>query len=163
MCRRGYFLPLFVFVFVFLPYPVYSQQEEEIIVFSGYYSRQGNDGELAEVTGKSQYIRFYPGERIIRLYIPYPYSKTVGPDSIRQLFEVVRATTTGSAYIRDDFGVLDQDILAHTDSIKVLDGEIKFDCSNSAPCEIRFSGESMKIIKPGIVKQHIVNYDLISD
>ena len=41
-------------------------------IYSGYYSREQNYGELARASGKSHYIRFYPENRIVRLLIPFP-------------------------------------------------------------------------------------------
>ncbi len=128
------------------------------IVYSGYYSRQGNDGKMAEMSGKSHYVKFYPGNRVIRLYIPYPYSKQLTPSTISKVFKVVNSETTGNAYIRDTFGLLTKPIIAHLDVYRIVDGQVMFDCGSSAPCVIEFTDDAINVIKRGIVKDHVIKY-----
>ncbi len=141
------------------PGVAFSQQEEaDIIVYSGYFSRQGNNGKMAEISGYSHYVKFYPNNRIIRLFIPYPYSKGITPDVIREVFSTVNRETTGSAYIRDTFGLLDKPVVAHLDVVRRVDGQIMFDCGDATPCTIEFPDDSMQVIKRGVVKDHVMDY-----
>ncbi|GJL81352.1 MAG: hypothetical protein DHS20C01_09860 [marine bacterium B5-7] len=158
-------LLLFVIVFTgsVFAQDTHAQDDNNALITSGYFVREGNDSDLAELSGANQYIRFFSKNRIVRLYIPYPYSAEVSADAIRKVFESVSAQTTKSAYIRGDFGILDEAIVAHIDKVKTIDGRVMFDCSLSAPCEIIFSDNEMIIMNPGIVKKLEVHYRLVPD
>lgn len=132
-------------------------------IYSGYYSREQNDGELARTSGKSHYIRFYSENRVVRLIVPYPYSKTLNADTIRKVLDIAANKTIGSAYLSDTFGVLDEKVVAHLDSIRLIDDIYYYDCGVAVPCKIEFADKSMNIIQKGIVKEHVTAYDLVPD
>ncbi len=140
-----------------------GQEKEDVVVYEGYFSRQGNNGKMAEMSGFSHYVKFYPNNRVIRLYISYPYSKQVSPEVISKVFKKVSGQTTGNAYIRDTFGLLDKPIVAHLDVFRRIDGEIKFDCGASAPCTIEFLDGLIQVVKKGIVKDHIIKYEHVNE
>ncbi|MDH3695528.1 MAG: hypothetical protein OER96_13265, partial [Gammaproteobacteria bacterium] len=112
---------------------------------------------------KSHYIRFYPENRVVRLIVPYPYSTTLNADTIRKVFDIAASQTIGSAYISDTFGVLDEKIVAHLDSIRLIEDIYYFDCGVAVPCRIDFADEGMNIIEKGLVKEHVTAYDLVPD
>jgi len=130
---------------------------------SGYYSREQNDGELARASRTSHYIRFYPDNRVVRLLIPFPYPTTLTPDTIRKVFHKASQETTGSAYISGTFDLLDEKIVAHLDFIRRIDGDVMFDCDRAVPCRMEFDESSMRIIKKGLVKDHVTSYQFIPD
>ncbi len=130
---------------------------------SGYFEREGNEGELALVTGMSEFVRLYPGWRIARLYIPFPYAASVSPETVRRVFETVHATTTGSAYLRGDFGVLEEEAIAHLDTLKHVDEKLLFDCGRPAPCVVEISRDELVVVTPGVVKDKEVHYRLVPD
>lgn len=132
-------------------------------VYSGYYSREGNDGKMAQTSGNNQYVKFYSEKRIIRLYIPYPYSKTVTSEAINKAFGASKKETTGSAYIKGKFGVMDEMIVAHLDFYHWVNNQVMFDCGKPKPCKVIFNDKSMTVIKPGIVLEHKINYSLVKD
>ena len=131
-------------------------------IYSGYYSREGNNEQMAETSGNNQYIRFYPGKRIIRLYVPYPYSKTVKSDVISRAFNLAMKETTGSAYIKNKFG-MDKLIVAHLDFFHLVEGQVMYDCGKPKPCRVIFDNNSITVIKPGIVLEHKIRYALVRD
>jgi hypothetical protein len=131
-------------------------------IYTGYYSREGNDGKMALTSGNNHYIRFYPENRIIRLYIPYPYSKKVKPGAIKLAFDAAAKKSTGSAYIRDKFGVMDEPIVAHLDFFRWVDGHIMYDCGKPKPCKVLFNGGFMTVIKSGIVLEHKIRYEHVN-
>jgi hypothetical protein len=137
-----------------------AQQQEagEQDIYSGFYSREGNYGDIAKSSGNSHYIKFYPENRFVRLYIPFPYSKEVTSDAINAAFDAAVKETSGSAYIRGKFGVMQQPVIAHIDSFRRLEGQIMYDCGKARPCRIEFGNESMNEIKPGIVMEHNTPY-----
>jgi len=132
-------------------------------IYSGFYSREGNNDEMAKTSGNNHYIKFYPENRIIRLYIPFPYSKTVKPDAINIAFNTAAKKSSGSAYIKDKFGVMDELVVAHLDFFRWVDGQVMYDCGKPAPCKVMFDDSSMTVIKPGMVLEHKIRYDLVTD
>ena len=113
---------------------------------------------MAESSGHSHYIKFYPEKRIIRLYIPFPYSKTLKADVIDAVFNAAAKKTNKSAFIKDKFGLLDKRVVAHLDFVRHVKNETMYDCGKSAPCRVIFNDDSMTIIKPGIVMEHEILY-----
>ena len=137
--------------------------DAEIDVYAGYYSREGNDGDLARASRNSHYIRFFPENRVVRLVIPFPYATTVNPDDIRKVFELAAGKTSGSAYISDTFGVLDERVVAQLDSVRIIEDTRYYDCGLSTPCRIEFNETGMNIVQKGIIKDHVTAYDLVPD
>ena len=129
------------------------------VVYDGYFSREENDGKMAKLTGKSHYVKFYPDNRVIRLYIPYPYALSIKPEVMLKVFDKVNSETTGIAYIQGTFDLLDEKIIAHTDLLKRIGGELMFDCGSSAPCRIFFEDNVMKVIKKGVINDNLIHYE----
>jgi len=160
MKTSGLFLMLIVSLAV-LPLPRTALSQEASAgpdIYSGYYAREDNDGELARQSGHSHYLKFFPGNRIARLYIPYPYSTTIAPATIDAVFDEAVKQTSGSAYIRDTFGLLDRPVMAQLDFLKEINGELLFDCGSSNPCRMEFTEEGLRVIKKGIVTDHATVY-----
>ena len=130
-------------------------------IYASYYSREDNYGKEAEGSGNSHYIKFYPENRIVRLYIPFPYSKSLKPDVINAVFDTAVKKTAKSAYIRDKFGLLDKPAVAHLDMVRRIDGEVMYDCGNATPCKVIFAGDSMTVIRPGVVMNREIFYERI--
>ena len=130
-------------------------------IYSGFYSREGNNDKMAQTTGNNTYVKFYPKNRIIRLYIPYPYAKTVTPEAINKAFDTAVKKSSGSAYIRDKFGSMDKPVVAHLDSFRWVDNQVMYDCGKSSPCKVTFDEKSMTVLKPGMVVEHKINYVLV--
>jgi len=132
-------------------------------ISAGYYSREQNDGELARASGKSQFIRFYEGNRIVTLFIPYPYAATVEPAMVRQVFERAVQTTSGDAYLSNTFDLLDERATVHLDRVRLIEGGYFFDCGAAVPCRIEFTDDGMHVIRRGIVNDTTTEYDLVPD
>jgi len=130
---------------------------------AGYYSREQNDGELAKASRKSQFIRFYDSDRIVTLFIPYPYAASLEPATIREVFERAVRKTPGDAYLADTFGLLDERATVHLDRIRLIDGGYFFDCGAALPCRIEFTDDGMHVIRRGIVNDTTTEYDLVPD
>lgn len=128
---------------------------------SGFYSREGNNGDMAKASGHNEYIRFYPEKRIIRLYVPFPYAQNVAADAINRAFDAAIKETTGSAYIKSKFGVMDELSVAHLDNYRWIDNQVMYDCDKPKPCRVEFDEQHMTVIKPGMVLEHKIRYDLI--
>lgn len=132
-------------------------------IYSGYYSREGNNGKMAQTSGNNQYLKFYPENRIIRLYIPFPYAESVKPEAIKHAFNAAAKESAGSAYIRDKFTVMAEPVVAHLDFFRWVDGQVMYDCGKPRPCKVVLDDGFLTVVKPGIVLEHKIRYDLISD
>lgn len=132
-------------------------------IYTGFYSREGNNEQMAQTTGNNTYVKFYPKNRIIRLYIPYPYAQTVKPEAIHKAFENAAKKTSGIAYIRDKFGVMEEKVVASLDTFRWVDNQVMYDCGKTEPCRVTFDDKSMTVLKPGMVVAHKINYELIKD
>ncbi len=133
-------------------------------IHSGYYSRDGNDQLAAKTTGHSIYIKFYPDQWVIMLYVPYPYSLSVKPAALHQVFRNVKRKARSKSYIRGSFGVLEEKATAHIETYKMLDGDTAlFECDGLAPCRARFSGDTMELIKAGMINNHIIGFTRVDD
>ena len=132
-------------------------------IYTGFYSREGNNEQMAQTTGNNTYVKFYPKNRIIRLYIPYPYAKTVKPEAIHKAFENAAKKSSGIAYIRDKFGVMEEKVVASLDTFRWVDKQVMYDCGKTEPCRVSFDDNSMTVLKPGMVVAHKINYALVKD
>ena len=162
-----FIMPFMVFVFLISTLSNAQAQDSnqqntnQDLVYSGFFSREENDGKMARLSGKSHYMKFFPPNRIIRLFIPYPYSMTVKPEAISKVFDVVSKKSVGDAFIRGKFGIMDQDVIANLGTVKVGGETILFDCDASAPCRIIFKENTLRVIKKGILADHIIEYQYI--
>lgn len=123
------------------------------------FSREENVGKIAQMSGKSHYMKFYPPIRVIRLFIPYPYSTAVKAEAISSVFEEVSKKTVGDAFIRGKFGEMDENVIANIGTVKTGSDVILFDCESSSPCKIIFMDNSLQLIKKGILADHILDYE----
>lgn len=158
----------FIIGSLFLPGPSNAQEEQAFqkkvqspIVFSGYFSREENDGKMARLSGKSHYIKFYAPNRVIRLFVPYPYSMSVKPETISKAFQEVNKMSLNDAFIKGKFGYLEQDAIANIGKVKIKTNSILFDCDASAPCRIEFMENALRIIKKGILADHVIMFDYV--
>ena len=162
--RFSIMLTFFLFAGAFISGNSYADKPSSNVdkIYSGFFSREVNDGKMAQTSGNNHYIKFYPENRIIRLYIPYPYSKSVKPETIIKAFNSAEKKSSGSAYIRDKFGVMDELVVAHLDFYRWIDKQLMYDCGKPKPCKITFDDKFLTVIKPGIVVEHKIRYDLVN-
>ncbi|HFC53369.1 MAG TPA: hypothetical protein ENJ43_02945 [Gammaproteobacteria bacterium] len=133
-------------------------------IHSGYYSRDGNDDLAAKTTGYSIYIKFYPDQWVIMLYVPYPYSLSVDAAALHKVFRNVKREARSKSYIRGSFGVLKEEATAHIETYKMLDDDTAmFECDGMAPCRAKFSGDTMEMIKAGMINNHIIGFTRVDD
>ena len=163
-----FLLMSFVMLSLFIPGLSYAEkgravelEAENPIVFSGYFAREENDGKMARLSGKSHYMKFYAPDRVIRLFIPYPYSTSIKPETISKVFTEVNKMSVGDAYIKGKFGYLEQKVVANIGKVKSRQGITLFDCNATAPCRIEFMEDALKVIKDGILADHIIMFDYV--
>jgi hypothetical protein len=139
------------------------QLTADIDICSGYYSREGNDGGPAATTGHSIYIKFYPDQRVALLYVPFPYSKTVGAAVLHDVFKNIGERITTKSYVRGKFDLLTEDAVAHMETYETKGSRAVFECDGNAPCVVDFSTDAMMMSKSGIIGQHMIKFDHVDE
>ena len=162
-------LPNFVFanasiISVALPAVAFSQQAMNTTeIFSGHYSREGNDGSPAKAINSNIYIKLFEDQRIAMLYAPLPYASSVEPTAITKALEQAIELTKGSAYIRDKFGQFKELATAQIEKYGYLEDRLIFECGSLAPCTIKLGDGFLELIKPGVINEHIIRYNHVID
>lgn len=136
-----------------------AQHSNTVENLSGYYSRDGNNGSPSRTTRNNIYIKFFEERWIAILYIPYPSATSVESSVIGKVFQEAKKKTTGSAYLRGKFGLLEEPATVHIEKYSYLEDRVLFECGSLAPCTIRFSEDYLELIKPGIITEHIIKYN----
>ncbi len=133
-------------------------------MYSGYFYRDSDDDRVAKITGKELFLKFYPDQRVVMLYIPYPYSKSLQAETIHQVFSEVIATVKTEAYTRGEFSLLEQDALAQVEFYTSMDGgQYRFECNGTAPCRVKFADDSLEMRKAGMLNDHIIKFNRAKD
>ncbi len=141
-----------------------SQQTTETTnIFSGHFSREGNNESPAKTINSNIYIKLFKDQWIATLFIPYPYASTVKPAAITKTLEQAKSQTTTSAYMRGNFGQLTELATVHVERYGHIEDRIAFECSLLAPCTIKFGDGFLELIKPGVINEHIVRYNHVLD
>jgi len=124
----------------------------------GYYSREGNDGSPADTAGNNIYIKFFADRWLGVMFVPYPYSTQLAPPVIVQVFEAARKQVSSAALLKGKFELLEQAATLQIERYGYLEDRVVFECGALSPCTIRFDDDSLELIKPGIINEHIIKY-----
>jgi hypothetical protein len=147
-----------------VPDIAYSQLPTNTIdIYSGHFSRNGNNESPSHTINNSIYIKFFKGQWIATLYLPYPYAATVDPAIITKVLEEAKKQTIGSAYLRGKFGHLTEMATVHIEHFGYLEDRLIFECGSLAPCTIRLVDDFLELIKPGVITEHIIKYNHVFD
>lgn len=159
-----FFAPLIAAVILLTAFSSTGEAAEQIDIYSGYYSRAGNDDRAAKTTGNSIYLKFYEDLWVVMLYVPYPYSLTLKPSALNAAFEDAKRQAKSRSYIRSKFGILDEKAVAHVELYSFEeDNKVRFECDGTAPCRVIFDGDSMEMIKAGMLNEHILPFIRIDE
>ncbi len=147
-----------------VPGIVLSQQTSDSIdIYTGYFSRDGNNESPSETINNNIYLKFFQGQWIATLYLPYPYAASVNPAVINKVLEQAKKETTGGAYLRGKFGQLTELATVHIEHFGYLEDRLVFECGSLAPCTIRMVDDFLELIKPGVINEHIIKYNHVVD
>jgi len=133
-------------------------------IFEGYYSREGNGGSPTKTYKHNIYMKLYAdgGQQWVAiLHIPLPYANTVDPAVIPKVFEQIRKQVKTSAFVRDNFGYLDEKATVQFERFGYMQDQIIFECGSLAPCKIKPADGYLELIKPGMINEHIIKYNHI--
>jgi hypothetical protein len=149
---------------VTFPQVALSQQKiQSIDILSGHFSRESNNEDAAKTTNNNIYIKLYPEQWIAILYIPYPYAATVSSDTINGVFKKVKRESESGSFTRSKFDLLDEAATVHVEKYEIVKEQIQFKCGSINPCAVRFSDNYLELIKSGIINEHIVKFDHITE
>ncbi len=132
-------------------------------IYAGHFARDGNNQSPSATSGNNIYIKIFENQWVAMLYVPYPYAKTVVPSVITKVFQQARSQTTGSAYLRGDFGQLKELATVQIEKFGYLEDRLVFECGALSPCTIKLHDSYLELIKPGIINEHIIKYNHVLD
>ncbi|MCP4491379.1 MAG: hypothetical protein GY820_29300 [Gammaproteobacteria bacterium] len=128
-------------------------------MYAGHFSREGNNQSPSEASNNNIYLKIFENRWIGLLYIPYPYAKSVASNTITQVFEQAKKQTTTSAYLRGEFGHLDQLATVQIERFGYLEDRLVFECGSLSPCTIKLYDNYLELYKPGMINEHIIKYN----
>ena len=136
-----------------------AQQADEMDIYAGHFSMEGNKGSATRATDHNIYIKFFEERWIVTLYIPHPYADTVDPQMITNALEQAKNRTKTSAYLKGKFGRLEESSIASVERFGYLEDRLVFECNSLAPCTIKLNDGYLEMIKPGVINEHIIKFD----
>ena len=139
-----------------------EQTSTTLDILAGHFSRESNNQPAAENTNNNIYIKMYSGEWIALLYVPYPYAPKVTPEMIDKVFENVKRESETGSFTRDTFGVLEEAATVHVERYEMVKGQLQFQCGSLNPCAVRFYDDYIELVKSGIINEHIIKFDHIT-
>ena len=129
---------------------------------SGFYTREGNNGSPAKTAGNNIYIKFFDDRWVGMMFIPYPYAIEVENAAIDTVFTAARKQVKRAAILRGKYGVLAEAATIQIERYGYLEDRIVFECGALSPCTIKLGDDSLELIKPGVINEHIINYDHVT-
>ncbi|MCK4704027.1 MAG: hypothetical protein KAT90_00985, partial [Gammaproteobacteria bacterium] len=135
-------------------------------IFEGYYARVGNNGSPSRTLHHNVYMKLYSdneGQWVAMLHIPLPYASTVDEAVIPNIFEKIRKKVNASAFLRDDFGYLKEKATVQFENFGYMQDMLIFECGSLSPCSIIPSDGYLELVKPGMINEHIIKYDHITE
>lgn len=140
-----------------------QQNAEEMDILSGHFSREANNTPTAEQTNNNIYIKLYPEQWVAILYVPYPYASSVTSDMIDGVFEKIDRNSETGAFTRSKFDILDQAATVHVEKYEMVEGQLQFQCGSLNPCAIRFYDNYIELVKSGIINEHLIKFDHVTE
>ncbi len=141
----------------------FSAQTQALDIYTGHFNREGNNQTPSATSKNNIYIKIFKDQWVAMLYIPYPYAKTVSDQAITRVFEAAKAQTGGSAYLRGEFGQLEQLATVQIEKFGFLDDVLVFECGALSPCTIKVHDDYIELVKPGVINEHIIKYTHVVD
>ncbi len=151
------------FAFLIISTTAFSASAGAVDIYSGHFARAGNNQSPSATSKSNIYIKLFENQWVAMLYVPYPYAKTVPAPVINKVFQQAKTLTTGSAYLRGDFGQLEELATVQIEKFGYLDDRLIFECGALSPCTIKLHDSYLELIKPGVINEHIIKYDHVAD
>ncbi len=126
---------------------------------AGFYAREGNGGSPAKAAGNNIYIKFFSDRWLAILFVPYPYATGVDSETIAGVLDTARAQTASASFLKGEFGLLDEAATVQIERYGYYQDRIAFECGALSACTIKISDDSLELIKPGVINEHIIRYN----
>ncbi len=137
----------------------FSPPIQAIDIYQGHFSREGNNDSPSITSRNNIYIKLFKNQWVAMLYIPYPYARSVSAAAVTKVFQQAKSQTTGSAYLRGEFGQLQELATVQIEKFGYLDNQLVFECGALSPCTIKLYDDFLELIKPGVISEHIIKYN----
>ena len=160
---KTFLLSALMVITVFPGVSLSAQQANKMDIFSGHFSMEGNNESPSQTINNNIYIKIFENQWIAMLFVPYPYATTVSSSAITRVFEQAKKQTSGSAYLRGTFGQLSEPATVQIEKFGYLEDRLVFECGSLAPCTIRLGEDYLELIKPGVINEHIIKYNHVTD
>ena len=151
---------------IVLPGSALSDVTKNKSIFSGYYAREGNNGTPSRTLHHNVYMKLYADgghQWVAMMHIPLPYASTVDESLIPKIFKKIRTKINTSAFVRDTFGYLEERATVQFERFGYMQDKLIFECGSLSPCSIIPSDGYLELIKPGMINEHIIKYNHITD
>ena len=132
-------------------------------ITAGHFSREGNSESPSKTTRNNIYIKFFDGQWIAVMHVPYPYATTVDSATITRAMEQAKKKTKTSSYLRGTFGQLKEPATVQIEQYGHIEDRIVFECGSLSPCTIKLGEGHLELIKPGVINEHIIKYNHVVD
>lgn len=142
--------------------PLSAQQSGSGELLTGYYAREGNNGTPAKAAGNNIYIKFFEDRWVGMMFIPYPYATEVDNDVVDEVFKAARKQATRAAILRGKYGLLAEAATIQIERYGYLQDRIVYECGALSPCTIKLEDDGLELIKPGVINEHIINYNHVA-
>ena len=143
-----------------------AQTTDSSDIFSGYYAREGNNGSPSRTLHHNVYMKLYAkdGQQwVALLHIPLPYASTVDEAVIPKIFTNIRKRLNASSFVRDTFGYLKEKATVQFERFGYMQDKLIFECGSLSPCTIKPADGYLELIKPGMLNEHIIKYNHITE
>lgn len=160
---KGILIPLLLTSIGLTGLIFYATPAAAMDIYAGHFSREGNDQTPAQTNSNNIYIKLFENQWVAMLYVPYPYAQTVKPTTITEVFKNAKNQSSGSAYLRGEFGLLSQKATIQIEKFGYIEDRIIFECGSLSPCTIKLNDGYLDLIKPGMINEHIVKFNHVID
>ena len=141
-----------------LPGTLYAANGALGEIIEGHYAPDIVGENPARSGGNEIYLKFFADRWLALMFVPYPYADRVAPGLVTQAFERARLQTASAAYIKDNFGLLEEKATVQIERYGYYRDRIAFECGALAPCTIRIGNGFLEFSKPGVVSERVVLY-----
>ena len=162
---KNFYMSLLMATLV-LPGSALSDVTKNNSIFSGYYAREGNNGTPSRTLHHNVYMKLYADgghQWVAMMHIPLPYASTVDESLIPKIFKKIRTQMNASSFVRDTFGYLEERATVQFERFGYMQDKLIFECGSLSPCTIRPAEGYLELIKPGMINEHIIKYNHITE
>ena len=141
-----------------LPGGLYAATGAQGEILEGHYAPDIVGERPPQKVGNEIYLKFFPERWLGLMFVPYPYAERVDAALVTQAFERARQQTASAAYLKDNFGLLEEKATVQIERYGYYQDRIAFECGALAPCTIRIGNGFLEFSKPGVVGERVVLY-----